>query len=218
MLVLWSSLYVCLFVCWQFYAVDLSSLSSRYNTDESFNPPLTTLLIYHSPILFSNGRSHIPIHYQGHLFFGNVQHVVEGIENALKLNLSGTSNIDPHESESSSSNAHQTTHEQHIQYRFLILDCSFITGADVNAVAGLLKLKSKMTAQLFQTAIVSGNDSIQRDLDHLESRTNSLVQVHVLFAGLQDSMEAMFALQGKSLFVSVGFFLKYLCLYVCMYE
>ena len=122
---------------------------------------------------------------------------MEGIENALKLNLSGTSNIDPNDNESSDSSTHQASNDQHIQYRFLILDCSFITGADVNAVAGLLKLKSKMTSQLFQTAIVSGHDSIQRDLDHLDTRTNSLVQVHVLFAGLQDSMEAMFSLQGE---------------------
>ena len=131
---------------------------------------------------------------------------MEGIENALKLDLSGASNTDSIDNESSYSNSHhqETSKEQHIQYRFLILDCSFITGADVNAVAGLLKLKSKMTAQLFQTALPCISDSIQRDLDHLDTRTNSLVQVHVLFAGLQDSMEAMFSLQGEWISEKVG--------------
>lgn len=79
---------------------------------------------------------------QGHLFFGNVQQVVGNIESALKLNLSSTEDrersykdkekvdtvVADTSNPSSSSSLLQAPIPLSYQIRYLILDCSFVTG------------------------------------------------------------------------------------------
>lgn len=144
----------------------------------------------------SEGSSIFVIQLQGHLFFGNVQHVVENIESALKVNLSNPT-VD-HNTGKAATAALNSPRKvplhsagQHVQIRYLVLDCSFVTGADVNAVAGLLKLKSKITSQLF--------DCNQQTAYQQTAEKQTFVLVHVLFAGLQESLEAMFSLQEAAI-------------------
>jgi MFS superfamily sulfate permease-like transporter len=55
---------------------------------------------------------------QGHLFFGNIQTVVERIRSYLPLESRRRKN----------------------QFTYLVLDCSFVAGADINAISSLCKL------------------------------------------------------------------------------
>jgi MFS superfamily sulfate permease-like transporter len=96
---------------------------------------------------------------QGYLFFGNEQKVVEGIELALKeaetemqVVKEGTASAvtdtdrvvtdgEKGRGGDHSSVYNSVDHEKQQKIKYLILDCSFVTGADVNAIAGLLKMK-----------------------------------------------------------------------------
>jgi SulP family sulfate permease len=130
------------------------------------------------------GSSIFVVQLQGHLFFGNEQQVVQGIERALKLNLSA---------EEEMSLAVTTTQQCQLQY--LILDCSFVTGADVNAVTGLLKMRdhiasqynSKRTGNTNPNPNPSQYNSKRTGNTHTHSRDieskKDEVQVNVIFAG-----------------------------------
>ena len=130
------------------------------------------------------GSSILVVQLQGHLFFGNVQQVVEGIESALLLNLSA---------EGESALAGTASPTVHCQLRYLILDCSFVTGADVNAVTGLLKMRDQIAAKFNNTN--SGYSS----MNDLGITLPKKIQVRVIFAGLQNSLEAMFIIQEETL-------------------
>ena len=95
---------------------------------------------------------------QGYLFFGNEQKVVEGIELALKeaetemqAVTEGAATVRGRDKGTGAGHSlvyndaadhdHNHAHEEQQKIKYLILDCSFVTGADVNAIAGLLKMK-----------------------------------------------------------------------------
>ena len=124
------------------------------------------------------GSRVVVVQLQGHLFFGNVQQVVSGIENALVLSLAV-------EIDSPASSPAVSRH--HVRY--LILDCSFVTGADVNAVSGLLKMRDQIEMK-YSNFITSEPHDVTPDKN---------TQVCVVFAGLQCSLEAMFSIQDQAL-------------------
>ena len=124
------------------------------------------------------GSRVIVVQLQGHLFFGNVQQVVAGIENALMLSL---------DAESNSPASSPAVSRHHVRY--LILDCSFVTGADVNAVSGLLKMRDQIETK-YNNLIANDPHDVKPDKD---------IQVGVVFAGLQCSLEAMFNIQDQAL-------------------
>ena len=124
------------------------------------------------------GSRVIVVQLQGHLFFGNVQQVVAGIENALMLSLA---------TESNSPASSPAVSRHHVRY--LILDCSFVTGADVNAVSGLLKMRDQIETK-YNNLIANDPHDVKRDKN---------IQVGVVFAGLQCSLEAMFSIQDQAL-------------------
>lgn len=131
------------------------------------------------------GSSIIVVQLQGHLFFGNVQQVVEGIENALIANLTTeagdtcAARVVDNPSSSPSS-----------QLKYLILDCSFVTGADVNAVTGLLKMRDLIASKYNKLLVDTQSSSAEPAVP---------VQIRVIFAGLQSSLEAMFSIQETAL-------------------
>jgi sulfate permease, SulP family len=108
---------------------------------------------------------------QGHLFFGNVQQVV-----ATEV---GTVSA-----------ADSTGSSRSSQLKHFILDCSFVTGADVNAVTGLLKTRDLIASKYNKTFSDTQGPSVEPAF---------AVQIRVIFAGLQSSLEAMFSVQEAAL-------------------
>jgi hypothetical protein len=107
---------------------------------------------------------------------------VEGIENALIPNL--TTEV------GTVSAADSTGSSRSSQLKHLILDCSFVTGADVNAVTGLLKMRDLIASKYNTTFSDTQGPSVEPAF---------AVQVRVIFAGLQSSLEAMFSVQEAAL-------------------
>lgn len=133
------------------------------------------------------GRSIVVVQLQGHLFFGNVRQVVDGIENAISVNLSTEeSNEDALRTSTATATIDNTTSSPMMKIRYVILDCSFVTGADVNAVTGLLKMRDAIATKYNKTSDSSNTHDVA-------------VQVKVIFAGLQSSLEAMFSIQENAL-------------------
>ena len=131
------------------------------------------------------GSSIIVVQLQGHLFFGNVQQVVEGIENALIANLTAE------DGDTGTVRAADNANSSHSsQLKYLILDCSFVTGADVNAVTGLLKMRDLIASKYNKTL---------SDTQESSAEPTAPVQIRVIFAGLQSSLEVMFSIQETAL-------------------
>jgi hypothetical protein len=96
------------------------------------------------------------------------------------------------------------------QVKNIILDCSFVTGADVNAISGLLKMKDRISAEYNSSNLLKRTPSSKglSQVDALERSKSSdskidvdgynrEIKVRVIFAGLQESLEVMFAEQQK---------------------
>jgi hypothetical protein len=76
----------------------------------------------------------------------------------------------------------------------VILDCSFVTGADVNAISGLLKMKDRIAAE-YNSSNLTNKACSNSQVDALErSRSNGCksdidsykreIKVRVIFAGI----------------------------------
>lgn len=151
------------------------------------------------------GSSIFVIQLQGNLYFGNVQQVVDGIMTALSHHNSSMVEKDEYLVENPSSSP-----EPHFQVKNVILDCSFVTGADVNAVSGLLKMRDRIAEEYNSSKLINKTcyNNGYSNVDLLERSSGSdrkidanmkkgEVKVRVIFAGLQESLEVMFAEQHK---------------------
>eukprot|EP01038_Epipyxis_sp_PR26KG_P004185 gene4185-5956_t len=96
---------------------------------------------------------------QGHLFFGNIQNVVRIIQGYLKSDLENY---------------------PHSELNFVVLDCSFVTGADINALSSLLKLK----------------DRLWRRESNINTGTITNKRYATVFAGLHPSLKSIFELEA----------------------
>lgn len=129
----------------------------------------------------------IVIQLQGHLFFGNIQKVVATVVSTLRQDPnSNDTPADELQFYNSNHNSDRNTYIYASSTRalnsygapavqpskYLVLDCSFVTGADVNAVAALLKMKQKICSDCDDTPTC-----------------------FVVFAGLQPALQNMFEIQ-----------------------
>lgn len=111
------------------------------------------------------------IQLQGQIFFGNIQRVVKQIRRIIKNAAQSTG--DRSRANSATHYDNVDTNNNNLLPEYVVLDCSFISGLDNNAVEGLLRLQTKL-----QGGPTEGG------LGHI---------VNLTFAGLQPSLQAMFA-------------------------
>jgi hypothetical protein len=93
------------------------------------------------------------IQLRGHLFFGNIQQVVDSIEFVMKQD-------DYKENFQKAPNLTLAT--------YLVLDCSFVTGADINAVGTLSKFKRKLRRRGYANILYAGLESDLYSIFHIE--------------------------------------------------
>ena len=101
------------------------------------------------------------IQLQGHIFFGNIQQLVKQLREIIETAS--------HEDQI----ATQPIDHQHSCPEYVVLDCSFVSGLDNNAVDGLLSLQAKLQC------------------DRTDGGLSNIVLLS--FAGLQPSMQNMFS-------------------------
>jgi len=112
-------------------------------------------------LAISEGRLKILIvALQGHLFFGNIQTVVDRIQSYLPA------------SDTLKSKTKR-------RFTYLVLDCSFLAGADINAISSLSKLSSSLKRR-------TGISIHGRQLNE---------ECITVFAGLSDSLQTLFQLE-----------------------
>lgn len=132
------------------------------------------------------------IELQGHLFFGNVQRVIKELQELIdpvfdkidkrKYPAHRPRGLtrDPLPQCSQASNPEDNAVTKLIN---VVLDCTFLAGADINAVSGLYKFKQKYE---------SFNRNVSANANLSRNSLNTAPQYQIVFAGLIPSLQAIF--------------------------